>query len=163
MDRTDYQRLLLKHAVHAMACDGEVHPDEVSEVRRLVDTTPYFEDVDVGEEMDATVATLRADGAGEVRSGVAALAGADLNRVQKLRVLEVLLSVVSADRVVGDEERSYVGAVREALGLTTADLVTRFPTDLGVLMSPPTGEFGEAAGHQGHASFDIEGLDALVL
>ena len=162
MNHTDYQRLLLTHAVHAMACDGDIHAEEVAAIQRLVRSTPYFEDIDTAAETEGAVATLRSEGSGAIHSAVAALSDADLTAVQQKRLLEVVLSIIQADHVVEDTERAYVGSVRDALGLTTTDLVTNFPTSLSLLMSS-SGEFNRDLSPSDDLSFDIAGLDNLAI
>ena len=141
MDTDTYQRLLLKHALHTMACDGEVHPEEIAQVRRLIADTPYFVDIDAAAEAEAVLSQLREGGMAEVDQAVGILDGADLDSSQRLRFMEVLLSVMDADDVVTGLEQHYLRRVRSALGVQTHDLVTHFPTRLSWLMGSPAGSF----------------------
>lgn len=142
MDPTEYQRLVLTHAVHAIACDGEIHPQEVDEIRRMVRETPYFDVLDAEREVAAALEGLR-EGSRTVERQLAVLAEQGLSEPQRIRLLEVLLHAVHADGAVSSPEKAYLQRVRSALGIGTGELVRHFPTRLTLLSPTPGASFEE--------------------
>lgn len=135
MKSKDFQALLLRAAVVAMAVDGEVAEAEKQELARVANSTAYF----LGFDHAALLPDLLADGLNTVDGAVAglveAVAQAQLNDQQESVLLDVLLRVIEADEVVLPAERELLRALRPVLHLPDALLLGRFPRLLGYLMS----------------------------
>ena len=135
MKSKDFQALLLRAAVVAMAVDGEVAEAEKQELARVANSTAYF----LGFDHAALLLDLLADGQNTVDGAVAglveAVAQAQLNDQQESVLLDVLLRVIEADEAVLPAERELLRALRPVLHLPDALLLGRFPRLLGYLMS----------------------------
>ena len=135
MKSKDFQALLLRAAVVAMAADGEVAEAEKQELARVANSTAYF----LGFDHAALLLDLLADGQNTVDGAVAglveAVAQAQLNDQQESVLLDVLLRVIEADEVVLPAERELLRALRPVLHLPDALLLGRFPRLLGYLLS----------------------------
>ena len=136
MNPIDYQRVVLTHAVHAIACDGEIDPREISEIRRLVTQTPYFDALDAEVEITTVLNELRNEGSRAVERHLRQLGESTFSERHRMRLLEVLLHVVHADGVISEPERIYLQRVRAALDVTMSELVVHFPTRLALLAPP---------------------------
>ncbi len=135
MKSKDFQALLLRAAVVAMAADGEVAETEKQELARVANSTAYF----LGFDHTALLPDLLADekntAAGAVARLAEAVAAAQLNDRQESALLDVLLRVIEADEVVLLAERELLRALRPVLHLPDALLLGRYPRLLGYLMS----------------------------
>lgn len=134
MELQQYQRLLLQQALHVMACDGHVDAREIDEFRRLTGTTPYFDELDVEQEVTEALQTLEERGPAAVEDSLEQLRSEDLSDRQRLRLLEILLHVVHADDSIEAEECEYLQRTRDALGIPIADVAAHFPTRFSVFV-----------------------------
>lgn len=135
MKSKDFQALLLRAAVVAMAADGEVAESEKQELAQVANSTAYF----LGFDHAALLPNLLADGentaTGAVERLVEAVAQAQLNDQQESVLLDVLLRIIEADDVVLPAERELLRALRPVVHLPDALLLGRYPRLLGYLMS----------------------------
>lgn len=135
MKSKEFQALLLRAAVIAMAADGEIAEAEKQELARIASSTAYF----LSRDYTALLPQLLADGgntsAGAVARLVETVAAAQLNDQQESALLDVLLRVIEADEVVLRAERDLLRALRPVLHISDALLLGRYPRLLGYLMS----------------------------
>ena len=139
MKSKDFQALLLRAAVVAMAADGEVAEAEKQELARVANSTAYF----LGFDHTALLPELLADrentAAGAVARLADAVAAAQLNDRQESALLDVLLRVIEADGVVLSAERELLRALRPVLRISDMLLLGYHPQLLGYLMSDNEG------------------------
>lgn len=135
----DFQALLLRTAVVAMAADGEVAEAEKQELARVASSTAYF----LGFDHITLLPDLLADGKNTAAGAVARLAetvaAAQLNDRQESVLLDVLLRVIEADGVVLSAERELLRALRPVLRISDTLLLGRYPQLLGYLISDNEG------------------------
>ena len=62
MDNIEFKRLLFKVAFCSMACDGHVDDREVNEMRAMDRNTPYFDAIDLSNELSELVEELHSKG-----------------------------------------------------------------------------------------------------
>ena len=139
MKSKDFQALLLRAAVVAMAADGEVAEAEKQELARVANSTAYF----LGFDHTALLPELLADEENTADGAVAqlaeAVAAAQLNDRQESVLLDVLLRVIEADGVVLLTERELLRALRPVLRISDTLLLGHYPQLLGYLMSDNEG------------------------
>jgi uncharacterized tellurite resistance protein B-like protein len=135
MKSKEFQALLLRAAVVAMAADGEIAEAEKQELARIASSTAYF----LGLDYTALLPQLLADGGNTGASAVGhfieAVAIAQLNDQQESMLLDVLLRVIEADEVVLRAERELLREIRPVLRISNVLLLGRYPRLLGYLMS----------------------------
>jgi uncharacterized tellurite resistance protein B-like protein len=145
MDLSDYQRLLLKHALYIMACDGDVDAREVQEIRRFTTDTPFFDGLDVEQELTTALNELNSGGAAAIEAALQELPDQQVNDRQRQRLLDVLLQVVDADGAVQDSERVYLQRVRAALKVPVEEVARRYADRFALFVPGATAAFGAAS------------------
>lgn len=121
-----------------MACDGELHDDEVTEINRMVEELPYFDGTDLNAEVPPLIDQLRG-GVGGYDALFDELARAPLKPHQRLQTLEALLNVVGADGVLQPAEVTFVRSVKDALGVATTEFIVHFPQHVDVAVGAEAG------------------------
>jgi len=133
MKKEEFRELLLDSAFFVMACDGDIHDEELRAIRDLSERTPYFD----GIELDARIAELTADLKSDSRRAClgyfARLREGELDSVQQLLVVEVVLRVTYADLRLDDNEVLFLKTAVKALGLHHEHLKQRFGSIEGFL------------------------------
>jgi uncharacterized tellurite resistance protein B-like protein len=134
MNLIEYQRLVLVNALNVIACDGDIDDREVEELRRMTTATPYFDELNVEEELAAALRALSEGGPGAIDRALEDLCSAEMTDRQRLKLLEVLLRVIHADDVVREAECAYLQRAREALEVPIEVLARHFPTRFALFM-----------------------------
>lgn len=159
MKHITFRPLLFEAAFCVMACDGEVHEQELAEIKTITENTLYFDGLDHGEELNRLIQQFQAEGKKHLENFFEQLEQRQLDDVQKERLIEVCLRVITADDKVEDSELQFLQKVKQALGLTDAALVALFPRHVDILMQLQTAKELKQAPQLGGISFD--GADEL--
>lgn len=135
MKPNDFQALLLRAAVVAMAADGDIAEEEKQELANIASSTAYF----LGFDHVGTLSTLLADkdnlNAEAINRLINTVASAKLSDHQEPVLLDILLRVIEADNVVMPAERELLRLLRPVLHLSDGVIFGRHPRLLGYLMS----------------------------
>jgi tellurite resistance protein len=134
MKSKDFQALLLRAAVVAMAADGEIAESEKQELAQVANSTAYFLGFDHSKLLPDLLADEDNTSADAVARLVEAVAQAQLNDQQESILLDILLRVIEADEVVMPAERELLRALRPVLHISDALLLGHHPRLLGYLM-----------------------------
>ena len=134
MKTTDFQLLLLRASVVAMAADGDVAEAEKQELAEVVNSTAYFLGFSHEEALTLLLADKNNYGSGAVLALAQAVREGHLKPRQEEVLVEVLLRIIEADAVVQPAERELLRTLRQALQLSDGALLTRFPRLLTYLM-----------------------------
>jgi uncharacterized tellurite resistance protein B-like protein len=95
-----------------VACDGEIHELEIKEIKRIEETTPYFGDLNVDEELKTLTASLKEKGRIFFSEYFQDLEKQDIDDIQKLLLFEVVLRMVYADQRVDVNEVRFLRAFK---------------------------------------------------
>jgi len=128
MEHSDFKKLLFTSAVCIMACDGEIHEDEIKEIGMITRTTPYFKDMDCSKELNNLVDDIIKNGKQVVKSYFAQIKESDLTPPQELLLIEVLMRIVNADNKIDINEVKFLKIVRSKLKIHDEIIVERFGT-----------------------------------
>lgn len=139
MKSNEFQALLMRAAVVAMAADGEVAEEERQELAHIANSTAYFLGFDHATILPQLLADSLNTNAHAASTLVKAVANANLSDIQKPVLLDVILRVVEADKVVRPAERALLRALREVLNLPDGLLLGHHPRLLGYLMTDGDG------------------------
>lgn len=134
MDTTGFRKTLLRSAVFAMACDGEVHEDEVSSIKKMASESAYFEDLEAAPEARGALDEVAEEGEQAIENHLDELTDLSLTEKQERLVYEVLIQVVYADDKVHPSEREFLKRVKGALETEEQTLIVNFPTHLDLLL-----------------------------
>jgi len=114
-----------------MACDGKIHADEIEEIKKISETTPYFGKLDYAGEIDAIVSDITENGVTTIQRLLSTIKESELTPVQELLLLEVLMRIIHADHVKDPNEIMFLRLVRSCLSVHGDLIMERFgSTDL---------------------------------
>ena len=143
MKTNDFQALLLRAAVVAMAADGEIAETEKAELARLTGSTAYFLGFDHAHALPGLLADPTTAGPAAPAALAQAIAAGALNLRQEEALLDVLLRIIDADGVVQPAERALLRTLRPALLLPDAALLGLFPRLLRYLLPGTERKFAD--------------------
>ena len=135
MKSKDFQTLLLRAAVVAMAADGEIAEAEKQELAQIANSTAYFLGFDHATLLSELLADADNTDASATDRLVQAVVAAQLNDQQESVFLDVMLRVIEADEEVLPAERNLLRALRPVLRISDTLLLGHYPHMLGYLMS----------------------------
>jgi len=121
-----YQRILFHSAMLVMACDGDIHTNEINEMRLAFERTQFFTDIGFDEEMERLVIELHKDKAGMIGTYLEELGKLDVDPVQKLQILEIILRIIYADNRVHENEVKFFRLVKDKLMVPNEIVFRRF-------------------------------------
>jgi uncharacterized tellurite resistance protein B-like protein len=122
----EFQKLLFRTAFCVMACDGEIHQDEIDELTKMDKSTQYFLDVDFTEELKELIISLQQKGKHLISEIANEIKNQRLNTVQELLLLEIVLRMIYADGKVDENEKKLFHLLRSKLNLYDETIKERF-------------------------------------
>jgi uncharacterized tellurite resistance protein B-like protein len=126
MDELEYHRFLFNTAMLVMSCDGEIHDDEVTEMRLALKHSVMFKGLDFDSELDRFQSELAADAGSAIGNYFEKLETLGLDPVQKLQVLEIVLRIMYADDRADENEIRFLRLVKDRLGVMDEIFFKRF-------------------------------------
>ena len=137
MKKEEFRELLLDSAFFVMACDGEIHDDELKVIRELSKKTAYFEGLDLDARIAALNEELESNSRSACQSYFARLREGGLDSAQQLLVVEVVLRLTYADLRLDDNEVLFLKTAVKAIGVQHEELRQRFGSIEGFIADKP--------------------------
>ena len=122
----EFSKLLFRTAFCLVACDGEIHEQEIEELKLINTNTPYFGDIDLESELNALLRDLRDQGTQTIHDLFSVFQNTKLSMVQELLLLEVALRVINADQRIDPNEVKFIKSMRLYLDVMDPLIVQRF-------------------------------------
>jgi tellurite resistance protein len=126
MEATEYKELLLKCAVCSIACDGDIDEREIEALKNIEKSSPYFSSLDLSTTLDNSLESCVSDLSAFKTDILNILKSKKLNVVQELSILEMALSIISADGEYRDAEKEFVNELRGCLEVEDFIITQRF-------------------------------------
>jgi len=126
MEKIEFKKLLFKVAFCTMACDGEIQPEEIEEMKLMDKNTSFFEAIDLSDELSQLVDDFKNKGAKVIEELFSTLRETKLNPIQELIVLEVALRIINADKKHDENEIKFIHLLRSKLELHDQTINDRF-------------------------------------
>jgi len=126
MKKTDFKKLLFKVAFCSMACDGEIVPEEIEELKLMDKGTTFFQEVDLSDELQLLLVELEQKGVKIVEELFDLLNKSELNTIQELIILEIALRIIAADKRFDENEIKFLNLLRAKLHVHDELIVDRF-------------------------------------
>jgi hypothetical protein len=126
LEKQQFQRLLFKVAFCTIACDGHIDEMEIKEMKTLYKVSVYFKDIDLSDELDNLVVTLKEKGKHIIDDLYAYLKATKLSPVQELLILEVALRLAVANKKMDENEIKFIRFLRSHLELHDETIRDRF-------------------------------------
>lgn len=112
-----FNELLLRTAFACMACDGDIAPEEVDLIKELDQKDHLFGDIKIENRLEELTAEINELGKGFLKDYLNAIKEADLNEDGSLRVLDVAVKTIKADKVVKYSEIKFFKVIKANLNL----------------------------------------------
>lgn len=126
MNTQDFKKFLFKIAFSVIVIDGEIHDNEIEELKLIDKKTTYFSDTDLSEELDGLIRAFKNDGTTIVENIINGINELGLNQVQELMVLEVVLRIIHADERYDESEKKFIRLLRSKLRVADELIRQRF-------------------------------------
>lgn len=126
LEKQTFQRLLFKVAFCTIACDGNIDDKEIEELKLMDKTAAYFQGIDLSDELDNLLKTLKEKGKHIIDDLYSYLKATKLNQVQELLVLEVAFRLAMANEVMDENEIKFIRFLRSHLELYDEIIRDRF-------------------------------------
>lgn len=134
MKNTDFKTFLFKSAVMAMACDGEIADEEVTEIKNIVANEIYFMGYEYEEPLKSNIEYIKTNGKNAINQYLQEIVTNDLNENQEILLIEVLLRIIQADDKVEESELKFLQMVKSKLKTDEQTLIVKFPNQINYLM-----------------------------
>ncbi|WKZ66577.1 MAG: TerB family tellurite resistance protein [Flavobacteriales bacterium] len=144
MRTNDFQPLLLRTAVTALACDGNIDQAEVDAVKQMAENEIYFLGYEYQQPFDVFLETIKARGRAAVEEYLSELKQAPLNNRQKLLLVEVLIRVIDADDQWAQNEKAFLHMAIGQMQIPLEDLIAGFPKHADVLSDDHSASFDDS-------------------
>jgi len=126
MDRIEFQRVLFKSAVLVMACDGEIHDNEIKEIKLISEKSYYFKDIDFDSELKLLIEEFNENEKKALENYFSQLKASEYSPVQQLQIIEIMLRIIHADNRVDENEMKFIQLTKSLLGVHSEIIVRRF-------------------------------------
>jgi uncharacterized membrane protein YebE (DUF533 family) len=126
MELPKFKELLLKIAVCAIACDGDIDDREIKALHKIEKKSPYFSALDLSEILNKSLEACSKDLHTFKNNVFEILEENTLNIVQELTVLEISLRIIAADEIEEDREKDFLNDLRSHLKLEDFLIEQRF-------------------------------------
>lgn len=144
MKTGEFQQLLLRSAVTALACDGSIDQAEVDAVKHMAENEVYFDGYDYAAPFDTFLNHIKAQGRAAVEEYLIQLKKAPLKERQKLLLVEVLLRVMDADNQWAQNEKAFLHMAVGQMQLPLEELIEAFPKHADVLSDDHSTRFDDS-------------------
>ncbi|MGD9487150.1 MAG: TerB family tellurite resistance protein [Calditrichaceae bacterium] len=132
---TSFEILLFRSAFAVMACDGEIHEDEISIFRSISNSNPYFADLNFEKELDIALNAIKSQGIHYINQILESLKSLVLKEKQKLLLIEVILKIMDADKKVDENELKFLKTITNILDISEEILIMKFPTHINAFLN----------------------------
>lgn len=126
--------LILKTAFCCMACDGEIAKEEVNLVKRIVEQTELFADLDVEKDLNTYIEQINAQGKAFLSDYIKEVGEANLTTDDELELVKIAIQTIEADENIEYSEVSFFKRIRAKLNISDDKILAELPDKEDYLM-----------------------------
>ena len=126
MEKLNFKEILLRTAVCAIACDGDIDDREKEALYNIEKKSPYFSSEDLSSSLDKLIENCTSSFQSFKDELFKSLDEVELNIVEELTLLEISFRIIAADEIEEDTEKEFVINLREHLKLGNDMIIERF-------------------------------------
>lgn len=115
--------LLLRTAFACMSCDGDIATEELTLIKQLSKEKQLFGEIDINKELDELVKEINLKGKGFLKQYLVSLAKESLTEEQELKVADVAVQTIRADKEVKYSEIMFFKVLRANLKKVTDSIL----------------------------------------
>ena len=121
------KELYLKTIFACMACDGDVATEEIQLLRKLIDQTDLFNDIDVEGKLKQYVDSINQNGVAFLNQYLSEVADEDLTKDEQLCLVDLAFKTIEADNRIEYSEVKFFKKIRIRLSLTDDEILEKYP------------------------------------
>jgi hypothetical protein len=126
MEKLNFKEILLRTAVCAIACDGDIDDREKEALYNIEKKSPYFSEEDLSSTLDQLIENCMSNFQSFKDELFKSLDEVELNIVEELTLLEISFRIIEADKIEQESEQEFVISLREHLKLGNDMIIERF-------------------------------------
>ena len=126
MEKLNFKEILLRTAVCAIACDGDIDDREKEALYNIEKKSPYFYEEDLSSRLDQLIENCMSNFQSFKDELFKSLDEVELNIVEELTLLEISFRIIEADKIEQESEQEFVISLREHLKLGNDMIIERF-------------------------------------
>ena len=126
MKKLNFNEILLRTAVCAIACDGDIDDREKEALYNVEKNSPYFSTTDLSSTLDKLIENCMSDIQLFSDELFISIDEVELNIVQQLTLLEISFRIIAADEIEQDSEKMFIISLRKHLKLDDDMIKKRF-------------------------------------
>lgn len=127
MQTLPFNKLLLKTAFSCMACDGDIDKREVKLIKKLQKENKTFGDMDINAEMDILLSDINKNGPQFLKNYFKDLTEAELTENDELKIIEVAIDTIKADKKIEYSEIKFFKVIRSKLAIENKPILEKHP------------------------------------
>ena len=126
MGKLNFKEILLRTAVCAIACDGDVDDREKEALYNIEKNSPYFSSEDLSSTLDKLIENCMSDFQSFKDELFKSLNEVELNIVEELTLLEISFRIIAADDIEQESEQEFIINLRKHLKVENEIIRERF-------------------------------------
>ena len=126
MEKLDYKEILLRTAVCAIACDGDIDDREKEALYNIEKASPYFSSEDLSSKLGKLIENCMSSFQSFKDELFKSLDEVELNIVEELTLLEISFRIIAADEIEQESEQEFVINLRKHLKVEDEMIRERF-------------------------------------
>jgi len=126
MGKLNFKEILLRTAVCAIACDGDIDDREKEALYNIEKSSPYFSSEDLSSTLDKLIENCMSGFQSFKDELFKSLDEVELNIVEELTLLEISFRIIAADEIEQESEQEFVINLRKHLKVESEMIRERF-------------------------------------
>jgi hypothetical protein len=126
MEKSNFKEILLRTAVCAIACDGDIDDREKEALYNIEKNSPYFSSDDLSSTLDKLIENCMISFQSFRGELFKSLDEVELNIVEELTLLEISFRIIAADEIEQESEQEFVINLRQHLKVESEIIRERF-------------------------------------
>jgi hypothetical protein len=126
MEKLNFKEILLRTAVCAIACDGDIDDREKEALYNIEKNSPYFSSEDLSTSLDKLIENCTGGFQSFKDELFKSLDEVELNIVEELTLLEISFRIIAADEIEQKSEQEFVINLRQHLKVESEIIRERF-------------------------------------
>jgi len=110
-----------------MACDGDIDKHEVKLIKQLQKERKTFGEIDINDELDTLLLAINKDGHQFLKGYFNELTTSELTEANELKLIEVAIDTIKADKKVEYSEIKFFKVIRSKLKIDNEPILEKHP------------------------------------
>ena len=127
MENLEFNRLLLHTAFSCMACDGNIDNREVKMIKSLHHEKTAFGEIDIESDLESLRQEINQDSTTFLKGYFQELSNAELTETNELKLIEIAIDTINADKKVEYSEIKFFKVIRSMLKVKDEAVLDKYP------------------------------------